>query len=92
MVTTKERSLHGQQHQRGAADLGERAHQGPEPKASVERGKRRMVSRHHPDQEQQREGKAEQETHLGRARRAQARRQLALHGVARGLARRARRW
>ena len=40
------------------------------------------------DEEQEREGKPEQEAHMGRADRAEAAGQLALHRVARGLRRR----
>ena len=53
---------------------------------SRRRRQRKPGRQHHAGEEQQRERKAEQEAHMGRADGAERRRQLALHGVARGLA------
>ena len=53
-------------------------------------GRALCVTSSTPGQEQQRERKAEQEAHMRRADRAQASRQLALHGVAQSLKERGR--
>jgi hypothetical protein len=83
-----ERALpHGGQHQRGRGDLHERAveHPGPETRARPRQGRAR--DEHDAGQEEQREGKAEQEAHMGGADRAELDGQLALRRIARGLRR-----
>ena len=87
MVTTNERSLMVASIMAVATICAQRAGDHPRPEH-----RRRIaaaaapVDEHHAGQEHQRERKAEQEAHMGGADGAERRGQLALHGVARGLA------
>jgi hypothetical protein len=77
---------HRGEHQRGRDDLGPCAKQHPRPEFRRRRGKRLAGHRKHHDKKHDRERKSEQKAHMRRADRAERGGELALHGVARGLA------
>jgi hypothetical protein len=88
-VRDDERSFaHRSEHQRGGGDLSERPREHPGPEGGRRRRQVIAGDRDEPEQKKQRERKSEQETHMGRADRAEGCGQLALHGVTRGLCRR----
>ena len=78
--------VHGREHRRGGDDLRAGAEHDPGPEHRRRHGQRQPGRHQHAGEKHQRERKAEQEAHMGGADGAERRGQLALHGVARGLA------